>query len=352
MDTPVNKYSNLLTVAMPVYNAAAYLAEAIESILNQTYSDFVFLIINDCSTDDTEKVILSYKDERIKYVKNEQNVGVKDSLNKIIELTDTKYLARMDADDIAMPKRLEWQLEFMETHTDIGVCGGLFEVFGVENHIAKIPMKDAEIKARMVFLNQICHPSIMLRMDIFKKDGTRYGVPFDFKDEYGPKISELEDFALWHKIKSRTKFENIDKVILRYRMEGQNISYNKESLVLERKKTFFAFVLSELGITPTPTNLVYHISYKYFADSKSLDEVSEFRKHLDFILHQNKTRNIYGQSELEAVVEDKWNQLFYHLPPLGINYVRAYWKVSGNWKQKHVTYAFKYFLNKRILFRK
>jgi glycosyltransferase involved in cell wall biosynthesis len=348
VDTPVNKYNNLLTVAMPVYNAAAYLPEAIESILNQTYRDFVFLIINDCSTDDTEEVILSYKDERIKYVKNSQNIGVKDSLNKIIELTDSKYLARMDADDIAMPKRLEWQLEFMESHNDIGVCGGVFEVFGVENHIAKIPYEDAAIKARMVFLNQICHPSIMLRMDIFKKDGTRYGVPFDFNDEYGPKISELEDFALWHKIKSRTKFENIDKLILRYRMEGQNISYNKESLVLERKKTFFRFVLAELGIIPTETNLVYHISFKYFGDSKSVNEVSEFRKHLDSILLENKTKNIYGQQELATVVEDKWDQLFYHLPPLGMNYVRAYWNISGVRKRKHVVYAFKYFVNRRI----
>ena len=97
---------------MAVYNGEKYLCEAIESMLNQTYTNFEFLIINDGSTDTTEEIILSYKDERIRYIKNEQNLKLIASLNKGLVLANGKYIARMDADDISMLERLEKQVDF------------------------------------------------------------------------------------------------------------------------------------------------------------------------------------------------------------------------------------------------
>ncbi len=336
----------LITVVMPVYNAAVYLKESIDSILNQSYTDFIFLIINDCSTDNTEQIILEYNDRRIKYIKNEKNIGVRYSLNKAVDLTQTKYLVRMDADDISLPNRLQWQIDFMEQHLSIGVCGGLYEIFGNQNHVPKIPMKDEEIKAKLIFINQICHPSIMIRMEVLRNNNVHYGVSFEFNDSFGPKISELEDFALWHRLKSLTKFENIDKLILRYRMEGQNISYNKESLVLERKKSFFKHVLNELDIHPSYNNLLYHISFKYFENSVNKSQIAEFRNHLDLILHQNSKKLIYSQHELIKVVDEKWEQFFYHLPPKGWGYVFSYFKTSKKMKGKHLIYFLKFSINK------
>ncbi len=335
----------LVTIAMPVYNADKYLKESIDSILNQTFTDFIFLIINDCSTDNTENIILSYKDKRIKYLKNDVNIGVRDSLNRALSLTTTKYLARMDADDISLPNRLEWQIDFMEKNPLIGVCGGLYEIFGNKNHIPNIPMKDEAIKTKLIFINQICHPSIMLRMDILRNNNILYGVPFEFNDSFGPKISELEDFALWHRIKSFTRFENINKLILRYRMEGQNISYNKESLVLQRKKSFFKHILNELQIQPSSANLHYHISFKYFEQSRNTEEIEQFRAHLDKILDKNRTLNIYSQTELKRVVEEKWDQLFFHLPPKGNKYIKEYFRVSKKRKFSQLVYLSKYSVN-------
>src|SRR5690606_10581123 len=110
----------------PVFNRELYLAEAIESILNQTYSNFEFIIINDGSSDKTEEIILEYqeKDKRIKYYKNEENIGNNRTRNNGTKLARGKFIAIMDSDDIAVPDRLETQFNYLEKHPEIGIIGG------------------------------------------------------------------------------------------------------------------------------------------------------------------------------------------------------------------------------------
>lgn len=118
-----SKKKPAISVLMPVYNSEKYLNEAIESILNQTFVDFEFIIINDASNDNSENIIESYQDSRIKYFKNEKNLGVAKTLNKGLKLAQGKYIARMDSDDISLPERLYKQFKFMEVYNDIDVCG-------------------------------------------------------------------------------------------------------------------------------------------------------------------------------------------------------------------------------------
>src|SRR5688500_8514963 len=108
----------LVSVLMPVYNAEAYVSEAIQSILQQTYKNFEFLIINDGSTDNSEKLINTFSDSRIRYIRNSENIKLVATLNKGIDLSVGKYLVRMDADDISLPERLQKQVDFMETHPE------------------------------------------------------------------------------------------------------------------------------------------------------------------------------------------------------------------------------------------
>ena len=107
-----NKY--LISVILPAYNAEEYIYAAIDSILQQTYTNFELIVINDASTDHTEEIILSFSDKRIRYIKNEQNLKLIKTLNKGIALANGKYIARMDADDISMPNRFQIEYEFME----------------------------------------------------------------------------------------------------------------------------------------------------------------------------------------------------------------------------------------------
>ncbi|MFT5919102.1 MAG: glycosyltransferase involved in cell wall biosynthesis, partial [Granulosicoccus sp.] len=113
----------LVTVLLPVYNAEKFLEQAIRSVLDQTFTEFEFLIINDGSTDRSEEIIVSFNDSRIRYIKNETNLKLIKTLNKGIEFASGKYIARMDADDISLPTRFEQQVALLEKQPEIGVCG-------------------------------------------------------------------------------------------------------------------------------------------------------------------------------------------------------------------------------------
>ena len=118
-----------ISVVMAVYNGEKYLRSAIDSILSQTYIDFEFIIIDDCSTDNTANILESYTDSRIQIIRNEKNLRLPASLNKGLKIAKGKYIARMDADDIAMPDRFEKQVKYLEAHQEVAVIGGSFQVF-------------------------------------------------------------------------------------------------------------------------------------------------------------------------------------------------------------------------------
>ncbi len=201
-----------ISVVMPVYNTKEeYLRESIESILNQTYSDFEFIIINDGSTNNTEDVILSYKDKRIKYFK-QKNSGVAKTLNYGFDLAQGEYIARMDSDDISLPDRFEKQINFLENNKSISVLGAWHEEFPQKN-INKVP---SEVKLMdLVRDNLVSHPTIMLRKNDFDKYKLRYNPAFT-----------CEDYELWTRVVRCLKFCNLQEVLLKYRKEpnGQNIS--------------------------------------------------------------------------------------------------------------------------------
>ena len=157
----------LVTVLMPVYNAAPYLREAIDSILNQTYSDFEFLIINDGSTDETESIINSYNDPRIVYLKNETNIKLISTLNKGIELAKGKYIVRMDGDDISLPTRIELQVQFMENNESVGLGGTFIRSFGgaIEGKVGYSTTHE-EIKFKLLFDTHFPHPTAIIRKQI------------------------------------------------------------------------------------------------------------------------------------------------------------------------------------------
>lgn len=324
-----------LTVVMPAYNAAKYLKEAVESILVQTYSDFILLIINDGSTDETESIIQSFSDKRIQYIKNEKNIGLVAALNKGIDLTETEFMARMDADDIAMPERLKMQMKFLENNPDVGVCGTFYEKFGVEQGISVLFENDDEIKANLLFSNGICHPSVIIRTDLLKKNSLRFGVDFDYADGFGHRLLELEDYALWHKLKNYTKFHNIPILLLKYRREGQNLSAQNMKAIQKRRRMFNAYWLRELGIEATERELTLHSS---LSDLDAVSDIKILRDHFDNILKANAERKIYPQVALEKMIQKQWDRFFYFLGQKGYSYVKEYWRLSDGMKWGQLYY--------------
>lgn len=176
-----------VTVAIPVYNDEKYLREAIDSILHQTYKDFILLIINDGSTDSSQDIIASYTDKRIKLINHPCNMGRSAARNTALEAADTEYLAWMDADDISLPDRLQKQIAFLDSHPKISVCGSRVRYFHEMQGSSRHPATSSGILATTLFHPAIANPSAVMRLSSIRQKNISYDALF----------KRAEDFSFW-----------------------------------------------------------------------------------------------------------------------------------------------------------
>jgi glycosyltransferase involved in cell wall biosynthesis len=207
----------VVSVVMSVFNGQAFLREAIESILSQTFHDFEFLVIDDGSTDSTAGILASYasRDGRMRVVHHE-NKGRAASLNIGINIATGGYIARMDADDIALPHRLQEQLDFMERHAEVGLLGGAAEVINRAGQILSIyrpPLEDSEIRSTLVHHNVFFHPTVVMRKEVVVASGG-----------YRKALLDADDYDLWLRIAERSQLANLGEPVLRYRIHPDQVS--------------------------------------------------------------------------------------------------------------------------------
>jgi len=200
-----------LTVLMPVYNASRFLAAAIESILQQTFTDFDFIIIDDASTDDSVSIITSYSDPRIRFYQNEENSGISVTLNRGIEMAETELIARMDADDISYPERLQRQYEFIQANPGGALYSCWVRVIGMANEfIRQDNFNSKYYYYNLVFICWIYHPTIVFFKSAVESVG-KYNVRYS------------EDFELFWQLSRRYKIFNLSEVLLDYRVTDQSL---------------------------------------------------------------------------------------------------------------------------------
>jgi len=208
---------NQLTVILPCYNSEKYISQSIKSILNQTFKHFKLIIINDGSTDNTLKIIKSFKDKRIKLINNKGNKGLIYSLNRGISHANSIYLARMDGDDICEISRFKDQINFLNKHSAVHVIGSainLIDKNGSKIRTTTYPLDDYLIKWKMLFSCPIAHPSVMMRSSIFKK-----------VKGYNYKYKLAEDYYLWSRLfLEDKKFYNLKYPLLNLRKHGANVT--------------------------------------------------------------------------------------------------------------------------------
>jgi glycosyltransferase involved in cell wall biosynthesis len=205
-----------VSVVMPVYNGETYLQEAVESILNQTFTNFEFIIVDDGSTDSTAEILTTYAvlDSRIRPVHNETNLGLIKTLNKGVALAQGKYIARHDADDISLPERLAIQVDYLEQHPEIGMLGtAYYRVFtDGQRSLRQPPLTDTEIRWRLLFGNVWCHPSMMLRRQLLAKSEPVYD-----------NFLHAEDYELWLRLLKRTRAATLPVPLVEYRVHEHGI---------------------------------------------------------------------------------------------------------------------------------
>jgi len=219
-----------VSIILPAYNCEKYIAKAIESVLHQSFNDFELIIINDGSSDNTESIILSFSDLRIVYLKNESNSGLIFTLNKAIEIAGGKYIARMDADDICLPTRLEKQKKYLDEHLETTMVATTIGFIDKNENNKEIWPLDRKIisqnaiRNKMPFENCIAHPSIMIRAAVLKEL------------KYDQQQVNIEDYDLWLRLLSRDHvISKIDESLLLYRIHNESVT----NLYLKKKNFFF-----------------------------------------------------------------------------------------------------------------
>lgn len=207
----------LVSIVLPVFNAQTHASEAIKSILRQTYSNFELIIIEDASTDKTRKVVREYTDTRVRFLANTDHLGVTKSLNRGLEATKGEYIARMDADDIALPTRLETQVKFLENHPEIGVVGTgveLIDAKGKRIGIKGFDQTHAQLKNTLLRRNPLIHPTVMFRRILIEDYGG-----------YDEVLDGAEDYDLWLRLAKHTYIVNLPDLLLKYRIHQESVSY-------------------------------------------------------------------------------------------------------------------------------
>lgn len=284
----------LVSIVLPVYNAGVYLKEAIQSILDQTYTNFELIIINDGSTDDSEKLIKSYTDQRICYI-FQQNTGLAGALNTGLKAAKGKYIARQDQDDISLRERLQKQVEFLESHPDINLLGTRATVFTDDQKEMKMhdhAIEPAILRFDLLFDNPFVHSSVMFRKTAIDSIGL-----------YNTDRSYYEDFELWSRFAFHGRVANLRDALVRYRHHDQGLSkttgYFKEDAVLNQAQLNLSKLIGKKEDRFDDLCAVYHFKEKRYKGTKlsdlrlSLNEISrkiqdEFPESKSFIIEREQ----------------------------------------------------------------
>ena len=202
-----------VSVLTPIYKTdERFLREAIESVLCQTFGDFEFLLLDDCPSDDREKIVRSYADKRLVYLKNDRNLGIAASRNRLVDQAKGEYLAIFDHDDICRPERFAKEVAYLDAHPECGgvsgwtkpTCGGVNEY----------PEGDHDIKVALMCGISMWHPASMVRKSVLAETGVRYEAAY----------TPVEDYMLWMKLVPHTIFHNLQEVLIDYRWHETNTS--------------------------------------------------------------------------------------------------------------------------------
>lgn len=247
----------LVTVLMSVYNGARFLPEAVASVLHQTFEDFEFVIVNDGSTDGTRFYLLSIPDPRVRIVQNHTNEGLAASLNRGLDRARGKFIARMDADDVAAPERLERQVAFLKRNPKVGVCGTgrlLIDEKGKSVAMARPTPGNLAIRWKLLLGNPFAHPTVMIRRDLLQAHQLRYDESY----------RTAQDYELWTRLLPLTRAANLDEPLLYYRLRGDRTSQSRRTEQLANHDRIAAAAIRQFAPTFDLTpDTVYHLRGRY-----------------------------------------------------------------------------------------
>lgn len=284
-----------LSVILPVYNASAYIDEAVTSILHQDFTDFELLIADDGSTDDSLEKIRKHVDPRIIVFENHSNQGLISTLNHLLTQARGRYIARMDADDIARADRFSKQIAFMEQHASIGICGSAMEFFGAQSGRTHVSTHPNALHANLLFGTPFNHPTVLFRKSLVDNGSF----------SYDPEFRHAEDFELWTRLRNVTQFGNLDEPLLRYRLHPEQVTQTQDTTLVASVEKALARLLLPL-VTYNEQELRLHLQlFRHRVETENV-ELEACRDWLQKLVYANDTQLIFPVQEFRRACGKMW----------------------------------------------
>lgn len=295
----------LISVILPVYNGAAYLREALESLRRQTFRDFEVIIIDDCSTDESPNIAESFDDPRFHLIRAAARLRISHALNLGITHAQGQLIARMDADDLCHPIRLERQFTFLSQHPQIGFCGSWVKRFGkdLNPQTYRRPVGPARVSAFSIFDNPIVHSSVMIRHNILTRLDSCY------RNEF----VDAEDYDLWTRLLEFTQGDNIPEVLLDYRVHAQSVTLQKTDSMDRMACRILKRTLARVGLEVSDEEVLRHRLWSTGRlDLKHISEsLGSAEKWLTRLLATNQTSHTFDTKALLWAAREIWFTLCY-----------------------------------------
>lgn len=287
-----------ITVFMAAYNASAFIAESISSILNQTFNDFELLIVNDGSTDDTSSIVEKFNDNRIRLIHNDGNKGLPMTRNRLLALARGKYIAILDSDDIAYPDRLHAQYEFLGEHPEIALCGGHAKIIDengiIQNRKLIVPTGE-NVDMALLFHNPFVNSSTMFKADVFRELN-------GYKD-----FALSEDFDLFVRISEKYPVTNLDKFLVKYRIHGKNITIKRSDEQLKSEREIIQNMHATLGMLSNAALINLHL--ELFTANLQASNYSEYYKLFKAMKIANQQSKKYNIDQFDRFLFNKWHEI-------------------------------------------
>ena len=302
--------SPVVTVLMPVHNGEAFLSEAISSIIQQSFHDFEFLIIDDASTDASARIVLSFRDPRIRLVRSQERIRICRALNLGLEKATGRYIARMDADDISHRRRLATQVRFMEQRSEMGMCGTWARRIkaGKPAQSYRRPSGFENIRAHALFDNPFIHASMMIRRQALQRHHLRYDETF----------TTAQDYDLWSRSFDCFPSENLRQRLIDSREHDKSITHNAAADTDEKALRIAERFLVALGLRPDEEELRFHRQLGTIRWPAPPDDRTIIRaeKWLLSLMDRNRRAGVFEPGALKRAVDSIWFGICYHGIPL------------------------------------
>ncbi|SEK35888.1 glycosyltransferase family 2 protein [Parapedobacter koreensis] len=286
----------LVTVFVPVYNAERYISETIRSVLSQTYVNFELLLIDDGSKDGSAAIIQSFDDPRIRYLRNVTNKGISFTRNRGIAEARGEFMALLDADDIALPHRLQNQIEYFQRHPEMAMCGSharLIDAAGIATgKVYLMPTDPAEISARLFFHNTFINSSVMFRMEALRASSGYYE-------------GFSEDYEMAIQLNGRFVLGNVNDVLVLYRIHGANSTIQDSNRYREAEYQLLARMQRAIGLPGDDQEVAVHHSLRLGGDSTAFD-IGDYYKLLNAIWYANDKMRKYPKASFKKFIFELW----------------------------------------------